>query len=337
MKRLALILFLATSYFSVQGQKSSTIDSLFAEIKLAKTDFEKAECYLRLGEQYTINDNIESKLNAHLIAAKLYDKLPLTRHKIENLIQVAHCYHRQNDFKRSDKFFKKAIRLSQDGDSLDLEFLATDHYTDAFINLRSPIEGLEAVFNLQNKAKAKNRKDLLFKAYEMKNKMYLVSGVKHEERKATADTMLMIAKEMNDTMMFQRAYFHMGAATIDEMGVGYYLESVKYLEKDNLFGLSSVYNNISGRYRFAGKLDLALQYADSALRVSEQARREEGVAAAYYRMAEAYYFKNEFEKAIEYARKALKQFKDAGIYEDKTIAQKPFPRPMRSWEIMKMR
>lgn len=313
MKRFFTILsFLLFFSIGISAQENAT-DSLLNLIKNNPHDSLKAEYYYQLGGTYNYEESLEAKLNAHLIAAKLFNELPLSRHKIRNLSSLGYCYMSKKDYRNADRFFKLAIQKAQKENDIDLEFLATEHYLEAFLNLRSPVKGLEIVFDLKNKAIEHERKDLLFKCYELKNKHYLISGVKFEERKTTADTMLIIAQELNDSLLLQRAYFHLGATTMNEASIRHYKESLNYTDRDNLFAMSSVYNNLSGRFRFIGKLDEALNYADSALQVSIASGRKEGVAAAYYRMAEAYFFKEDYEQVIVYGNKALKEFQNANI------------------------
>ncbi len=154
---------------------------------------------------------------------------------------------------------------------------------------------------------------MLFKSYQLKNKHYLVSGIKLEERKALADTMLILAQELQDSFLIQRAYFELAGTTFDEKSIDYYLKSRAYTNSNDRLTLSSLYNNLSGRYSFLRNYDLALVYADSAYNVSVEVNRKVGVAASLYRKGEAYFFKNDFKKSLDYGLKALNAFKEANV------------------------
>jgi tetratricopeptide (TPR) repeat protein len=311
-KVLQIFVFLALPV-CLLSQNSSATDSLLSLIKAEKNDSLKAEHYFRLGFMYNMASSLEAKINAHSIAQTLFHDQPISDHKLRNLSELGRCYLEKGDYRTSEKMYNKAIDEAKESDSLELEFSATVKYLDAFLSLKSPVKGLETVLELTKKANAANKKELLFQCYQLKNTHYLVSGIKLEERRALADTMLMIAEELQDSFLIQRAYFELAGTTYDERSIEYYKKSLSYVSPNDRYSLSSLYNNLSGRYSFLRNFDQALIYADSAYNVSVEVNRKVGVAASLYRKGEAYFFKNEFEKAVDYGMQALETFKDADV------------------------
>ncbi|MDF1672980.1 MAG: SpoIIE family protein phosphatase [Vicingaceae bacterium] len=238
------------------------------------------------------------------------------------MVKLGTAYNFKGDYRASEKYFGIAISEAKKAGNLELEFLATENYLQAFLNLKSPVKGLETILELKSKAKKNKNKALLFKAYELENSLYLISGINFDERRMIADTLLKIAEELNDSFLVQRSYFQLAGTTYGEESISFYKKSLNYLDEKNKFALSSLYNNISGRYRLVGDLDQALIYADSAYLVSIEAGRKVGIAAALYRKAEAYFFKNDFEKAVDYGLLALKAFQDAGVLRRQDICAK---------------
>ena len=312
-KILYTLLFLISFQCSPQIFANNTVDSLLSLVDVASEDSSKAHLYYQLGRAYNDVDN-QSRLIAHLKAEKLYRRLPCELHSVYNLIRVAYCYFQEGNFNKAEKYYINAINIAREADNLEAEFKATEHYLDRFRNINSPVKSLERIFELKERTIKSGDKRLLFTIYNLINDQYLVLGTKIEERRKTADTMLIIAEEIQDPLMLRTAYFNLAVSSSKIKAIDFYKTSLNYADRENDKNfLTSVYNNISGQYRFFGDLELAVAYADSAYEISEEIGRKEGMAAARMRKAEAMYFKNKFGKAVEYAKEALQIFKEAKI------------------------
>jgi tetratricopeptide (TPR) repeat protein len=236
------------------------------------------------------------------------------RNDVLALEDMGNRYYEEGHFSLSEQSFLKAKENAKSIGDLDLEIKITGNYTSKFINIRSIAKSIELVLELKERVIALNKDSLLFKVYGMISQQYGTLGTNLEVRKEIADSMLVIAKKINNKAMLRRAYFQLGTAEQGELSIAYYRTCLKFSdwEKDKKF-ISSVYNNMSLRLRSIGHLDQAIECADSAYIASEETNRLEGMAAARYRAAEAYYFKNEFKKSIKYGKEALTIFQQAGI------------------------
>ena len=223
-------------------------------------------------------------------------------------------YYEEGHFSLSEQSFLKAKENATAIGDLDLEIRITGNYTAKFINIRSLAKSIELVLELKERVLETNNDSLMFKVYGMISQQYGTLGQNIEVRKEIADSMLIIAKKTDDPLMLRRAYFQLGTASEEEVSIAYYRTCLQYSDwnKDKKF-IGSVYNNLSLRLRFLGRLDEAIDCADSAYIASSSAGRLEGMAASRYRSAEAYYFKNEFKKSIKYGKEALSTFQRAGI------------------------
>ena len=305
-----LLLFHLTNLFSQNNSKS---DSLITLIQGTKNDSVKAKLYFQLGNTYSIENSLDSKINAYKLAKILFNNSSFSSHKINNLSRLAYCYFKQNDYTESEKIYKEGIEISKKEKEIFLEFEITEKYLETFINLKPNSELLKFVFALKEKAIKHKNKELTFKSLALINKFYHISSIKKDERKATSDSMLIIAKELNDSNLLRIAYFNLAASTDHQESVDYYINCLQYVDTSSYTFLSSIYNNISGRYRRINSLHKSILYADSALIFSEKAGRQEGVAAALYRKGEAHYFLGNFNEAIIYGEQALLNFKEAKI------------------------
>ncbi len=236
------------------------------------------------------------------------------RNDILALEEMGNRYYEEGKYSISEKSFLAAIEKAQEIDDLNLEIKITGNYTGKFINIRSLAKSIEMVLELKERTVAEHNDTLLFKVYGMIAQQYGTLGENISTRKEIADSMLIIAQNIGDTNMLRRAYFSLGTATDGMEAIESYKECLSYAEweKDKKF-ISSVYNNMSLRYRAINELDKALSYADSAYIASFETDRLEGMAAARYRAAEAYYFKGEFKKSVKYGKEALAIFQKAGI------------------------
>ena len=304
------MLFELPNFFSQSNNES---DSILSLIQVAKIDSIKAELYYQLGNSYSIENSLDAKINAYNLARTIFNKIPFTNHKVTNLSKLGQCYFKLEEYPTSEKIFKDGIKISQDQEDLLLEFDISENYLITFSDLKPHPESLRLAFSLKEKAKVSSNKELIFKAYNLINRIQHIAGIKMDQRKLDSDSMLYIANELGDTNLIRKAYFNLAASTDGEESVEYYKLCLHYADTINQSLLSSIYNNISGRYRKLNLLEKALAYADSALVASKKAGRGEGVAASLYRKGEAYYFLNNFKEAIVYGIKALQEFKNANI------------------------
>ena len=307
---IVLFFFVLSSLFSQQVNEK---DSLLSLIKVEKNDSLKAEHYYHLGLRYSERTSLETRINTFLIAHSLFKSQPFSPHKAYCMSALGRCYILKKDFRNSEKMYQNAIKEAKKAQNLDVEFDVTIRYLEAFLSYKSPVQGLKTVLELKNKAIKANNKELLFKSYQLKNKHFLISGINIDERKALADTMLSIALELQDSFLIHRAYFELAGVNYSEKSIEYYQKSLDYVDPSDRLTLSSLYNNLSGRYCFLGNFNQALIYADSAYNVSVEVNRNIGVAASLYRKGEAYFFKNDFHNALEYGLKALEAFKAADV------------------------
>ena len=172
------------------------------------------------------------------------------------------------------------------------------------------------MLELKERAVMNGNDTLLFKTYKLIIQQYVALGEKRELKEEFANSMLVIAKNINDNKMLATAYYSLGSATEGSESIKHYRSSLSYLnwnnDEDKVF-FSSVLNNLSARYLREGDFKTAIDCADSAYSVSQTINRKEGMAASRYRSAEAYFFNEEFNKSIIYAKEALSLFKSAGI------------------------
>ena len=313
MKKFVTVILFFFSLFSLFSQETNEKDSLLSLIKVEKNDSLKAEYYYLLGSSYNIKNSLKAKTNAHEIAKGLFGKTLFSPHKVFNLTNLGLCYFELKDYSLSEKYFLAAIDLASKHKSLTSEFYATEHYLVTFSDFKPNADALKYCFRIKNKVEKSNDKELLFKSLSLVNRFYHIAGIKPTIRRSISDTMLIIAKELNDTSLLRMAYFNLATSTYKLESINFYKECLLYVDSNNYSFLSSIYNNISGRYRSVNELDNAILYADSAMMYSNLAKRDEGVAAALYRKGEAYYFKNDYDKSLKYGLEALEKFKKANI------------------------
>ncbi len=109
---LSAIIILILISVSLTAQNNET-DSLLSLIKTAPNDSLKAEYYYRLGNSYSLENSFESRVNAFLIAYKLFENQPISENKINNMTQLGHSYIHKGDYKSAEKIFNKAIHESK--------------------------------------------------------------------------------------------------------------------------------------------------------------------------------------------------------------------------------
>ncbi len=270
------LIFIIFLFFNLfaYSQFSTAIDSLNALIPSAKSDSVKANLFLDLGIEYFSIDNL-------------------------NL---------------SEKSFFKAKSLAKKINNLELEINITGEYVSRFIYLSSSTKGIEMTLKLKEEAKKQKNDSLLFNVYALIIQQYTILGIKMDERRTASDSMLVIAKNLNDTAQLFLSYFNLGVSSISEESISFYTVALEYanVEKDKS-RISAVYNNLSAKYLETGNLDSAIICAEKAYVIAKEINKTEGMAAAYLRAANAYHFKNDFNTAIKKAKQALEIFKSTGI------------------------
>jgi serine phosphatase RsbU (regulator of sigma subunit) len=256
------------------AQFNSAIDSLNLLNTTSLTDADKATLFQKLGEEYFRNDNL-------------------------NL---------------SEKSFIKAKSLARKVNDLNQEIEITSAYINRFIHLSSASKGIETTLELKELAINQNNDSLLFKVYGLIVHQYTILGIKIEERKLAADSMLEIAKNLNDTNYLFLSYFDLGVSSSSQKAIHSYKTALLYSNSENNKSkISAVYNNLSAKYLQIGDLDSAIYCADKAFQIAEEIDKTEGMGAARLRAASALFFKKDFNASILKAKEGLNLFKKAGV------------------------
>jgi len=313
LKKFIIIFILLFNAFHIKAQNNSATDSIISLIQFAENDSVKAELYFELGNSYSIENSLSSKINAYKLAESLFNKIPYTQHKPINLSRLGFCYFKLNDYRKSEKMYKQGIKHTQQQNDLELEFEISESYANTYIDLKPNSELINVFFSLKEKASKQNDLKLVFNALAQINRFHQVSGTNLNKIKENSDSMLVLAKNINDSNLFRVAYFNLAIATDDQESINNYKKCLQYVDSSSYNFLSSIYNNISGNYMELLFPKKSILYADSAIVFSEKSKRDEGIAAGYYRKGRAYLFLNENEKAILYGEKALNKFQQANI------------------------
>ena len=157
------------------------------------------------------------------------------------LEEMGNQYYEEGHFSLSEQSFLKAKENAKSLKDLDLEIKITGNYTAKFINIRSIAKSLELVLELKERVIEDNNDSLLFKVYGMISQQYGTLGQNLDVRMAIADSMLIIAKKLNQPDMLRRAYFQLGTATEGDTSIAFYRICLKFCdwEKDKKF-ISSI-------------------------------------------------------------------------------------------------
>ncbi len=126
-----------------------------------------------------------------------------------------------------------------------------------------------------------------------------------------ANQAIIYAKDTKDDETIGIAYKNLGVFYIenlnDDSKAGEaLLTALPYLEKSgNKEELGSALNNLGAINNFLNKIDLAIEYSQKAIIISQERKDLKTESGAYYNLGNSYYKQNDFEKALEYHKKSL--------------------------------
>lgn len=307
MKGLIFIVFISVA-FQVTAQHSPYIDSMLQKTAIVKSDTEKVNLYLKIGDAY-LSDNLKSADEFYRKAGALSKKTGFVNGQLHYYLSISKSLSRQGYM---DSALYSDLEALEWGESVKDSII----YAQLLLNLGTTYLQLdeleEAVKYIQQS------KSIFFRLHntEFDGKIYdllqSLERIRHQYRKAV-EYGLQAVKELErtgDSLKLCYAYNNLGLNYIELNSydsAAYFLKCAYDLARNTNDLLIQITYNLNLGYinLLKGNFDKMKPYAEKALALSQKSKMSEYEGLALYGLANYYLAKKEYPQAKTYADSAL--------------------------------
>ncbi len=299
-----ILLFIGSGY----SQEILNKDSLLAIEKIAKEDTSKVLLYIRIGQQYE-NNLPDSAIYYYTEAKLLSEKLNYITGIIKFVNNITYVYNAQGKLDSSLRLNLYAVELSKKTNNKRLIAICLANVAISYMKLEQYESSVEYYLQAIKTFEEIPNKDQLHILYNDLSILY-DKMMQYDKSLHYAEEAVSVSRSLNDSTNLAIALGSIAAPLVHtnraKQAMPYLEEALKICKlTNNVYVRESVLLDLGTVYMMTDEAEKHKAVAEEALQLSKQLDDQEGVTVSYRLLSDYYMNSLQFDKAKEYALKAL--------------------------------